>query len=135
MNQLMIWRSLLAIAFIPAFIPTAAHAQWLRQGMEAWQRATRPAPNYDRYAAPGDAAPLNPIGRDGFEYINQMGGGQDELGIYNQPVPARNAFGTDLAPGTYEAPATWDENLGIRYRVQGGAITQQGYQFYPEGRR
>lgn len=135
MNQLMVWRSLLAIAFIPAFIPTAAHAQWLRQGIETWRRATQPAPNYDRYAAPGDAAPLNPIGRNGFGYINQMGSGQDELGYYRQPVPVRSAFGTDLSTGTYEAPATWDETVGIRYRVENGAIVQQNYQFYPQGRQ
>jgi hypothetical protein len=139
MNQLIVWRSLLALACLrgaciailyTAFLPQAAHAGWIRDGIDAYQRATQPT-SYPRR----DATPLNPIGRTGFGYINDQGGGTDEIGNYRHPVSTRDAFGVDLAPGTYEAPATWDEHLGIRYQVQDGAIVNQQYQFYPQGRR
>ncbi len=56
--------------------------------------------------------------------------GQNSEGDYNRPVRTRDAFGADLAPGVYQAPAAWDKDLGIRYNVQDGAIWNQDYQFH-----
>lgn len=128
-----LWQSLVAIAVGYPLLPQqAAKAGWIQDGIDAYQRSQQQIPDY--YVRPG-AAPLNPIDRNGFGYINNLGGGTDDSGNYRQPVPTRRAVGVDLPDGSYEAPANWDENLGIRYRVQGGAIVNQGYQFYPRGRR
>lgn len=77
--------------------------------------------------------PLQPVTRQGFGYVHDLGGGVDEEGYYRRPIPSDRAFGVQLHDGVYEAPMQWegdDPNGGrIRYEVQGGQIIRQRYGF------
>jgi hypothetical protein len=73
---------------------------------------------------------LNPITRDGFNYIRQLGGRQDAAGNYERPVPSNQAFGAQLQDGWHQAPMNWDDQgSSVLYRVQNGAIVQQDYRW------
>jgi hypothetical protein len=78
-------------------------------------------------------APLQPIDRRGFSYIDEMGNGVDSDGYYQTPVPVDRAFGVQLRDGIYEAPMRWEgddpQHGVIRYEVQGGYIIRQRYGF------
>lgn len=131
MNQLF-FRSLVAIDVLAVlFIPQSAQAGWVRQAIEAYQNSQQRTPSY--IVRPNSATPLNSIDRSGYGYVHQLGGGVDDAGNYNTPVPTNRAFGVDLPDGTYEAPASWDENLGIQYGVQGGQIRTETYRFHRRG--
>jgi len=135
MNQ-MLWRctlrvgkpTLLAIAAVQTILIPVAQAGWIRDAQDAWKRSQQPP-------APTDnTIHMQPITRDGFGYINQLGGGQNSEGDYNQPVRTRDAFGSNLPDGVYSAPAQWDSNVHIRYEVRDGSIWNQDYQFNRRGR-
>lgn len=71
---------------------------------------------------------LAPITRQGFGYVNQLGGGVDENGYYRRPVPAQDAFGTPLTDGWHEAPMQWsDQDSSVLYEVRNGNIIRQDY--------
>lgn len=125
MNQT-IGRSLAAIACVYAvLIPQAANAGWLgdriQERVDDWNNSPSNVPT------PQSDTQLNPINRDGFGYIDQLGNSTDENGNYRQPVRTEDAFGSKLKDGVYVAPTTWDVDLGIQYEVQDGEITNQRY--------
>lgn len=51
---------------------------------------------------------LSPLTREGYYWVNYQGGGINDQGYYNRPIAPRDAFGVDLADGTYGAPALWE---------------------------
>jgi hypothetical protein len=71
---------------------------------------------------------LHPIDRNGFGYINELGGGVDDSGYYARPVPTQDAFGAQLQDGTYAAPMNWgDQGTQVLYDVKDGQIVRQDY--------
>lgn len=78
----------------------------------------------DRY---GQAKDLNPVTRQGFAWINELGGGVDENGFYRRPVRVRDAFGIELPNGWRRAPWAWDLDNAFLFYVEGGYITRQDY--------
>lgn len=71
---------------------------------------------------------LAPISREGFAWINDLGGGVDERGYYRRPVNVRQAFGIDLPNGWHKAPMAWDDRgNALLFYVQNGWITMQEF--------
>lgn len=78
----------------------------------------------DRHGLPKD---LNPITRQGFAWINDLGGGVDDRGFYRRPVNVRAAFGIDLPNGWHRAPWAWDPENAFLFYVENGWIIRQDY--------
>lgn len=75
----------------------------------------------------GQAKDLLPITRQGFAWINQLGGGVDERGFYRRPVRVTEAFGIELPNGWHRAPWAWDTENAFLFYVDRGYITRQDY--------
>lgn len=73
---------------------------------------------------------LNPISREGFFWVNHLGGGMNQHGYYRNPVSTVDAFGGTLPNGWNYAPMAWDDQgTAALYFVQGGYIIQQDFKW------
>lgn len=135
-----LFRSLLASGLtVFVFLPSAAHAGWIRDGVRAFQGQMRAYRNSQQvHRDPSEPygrgnRMLPALDRNGFGYINDLGGGTDENGTFRRPIPSDRAYGVQLEDGYYEAPLRFDDQ-GTRalYGVQGGQIIRQNYQFNPD---
>lgn len=116
---------LLAIVSLVIFLATQdAKAQWWNPFPQQPQQTER---IYDHYRGG--------IDREGFAYINSLGGGQDENGYYRQPVTVQQAWGSDVPDGRYGYRAQWDQQIHILYDVRNGEIVRQDYHFNLPQRR
>lgn len=80
---------------------------------------------YERYFYENQ---LNPITREGFHWVNYLGGGVDQGGFYLHPVRTTDAFSGELPNGWNIAPMAWDyQGNAVLYFVQNGYITRQDY--------
>lgn len=71
---------------------------------------------------------LSPISRQGFAWINQLGGGIDEQGFYRNPVSVRAAFNIDLPNGWHRAPMAWDDQgNALLFYVENNYIIRQDF--------
>jgi len=83
---------------------------------------------YERYIYENQ---LNPITREGFYWVNYLGGDVDEYGFYQQPVRTTDAFSGELPNGWNRAPMAWDDQgNAVLYYVHNGYIMRQDYDVF-----
>ncbi|MEP0923457.1 hypothetical protein [Leptolyngbya sp. ST-U4] len=109
----------IALTSLIILIPAAAQAQ-------QWQ-----TPWHQQQQYPGEhwqsLPPRPPVSREHLNQLNQLGGGQDQYGTYNQPVPVRSVFDGDIPDGSYRFPMQWDPDRSILLQIQDGQIRRQDY--------
>ena len=112
--------ALLSIAATSAFLTTGCTDAEIHailgepSSSPAQQTATAEPNNY-----PGD-----PISRDIFGALYQLGGGVDSQGYFQKPISTQYVYGQRIDNGTITHPAEWSPNdLGFKYYVEDGEIT------------
>lgn len=125
----------IAITSLIFLLPSPAHAQWYNRTQPPqnpwqlpWQR-----PQQERY--PGEywqRLPAQaPVSREQLRWVNELGGGQNEFGNLNRPVPSSRIVPGNYPNGVYRFPMDWDPNRSIIFNIQEGQIRRQDYVIPP----
>lgn len=69
-----------------------------------------------------------PISREDFKKIYEVGGGVDEYGYYHQPIPTHKVFGSEAdGNGTFVAPLEGDSQTEVLLDVYQGHVIRQDF--------
>lgn len=113
----------LALASAVSQLPSSADAQAINQQIRNWLNP--PPPFYGQHWQGLPAQ--QPISRQQLQWLNQLGGGQDQYGTFNNPVPANRIVPGSYPDGAYRFPMQWDEQNSILLQIQNGNIMRQDY--------
>lgn len=136
-------KRLLALGFIPALASCSALDHASGMSVETWERADHTG--HGVYFEPktigtsgGGLFTGGVIDRATYSNAIRLGGGLQDSGRFNTPVPAANFFAAGSAPdGTHVyAPGWVDQGFAdhhITFDVQGGYVVGSGFQFNQGG--